>query len=250
MSIARRLVFSLLKFLEKVATYGQGKGYGAATIAKEVETATSFFTEPPKLAIDVGGNIGNYTAELTKAFNGLEIHTFEPSSVNIAKLNDRFGNIVSITVVPLALSDSRGEAKLYADRAGSGLGSLTKRKLDHFNINFDFSEEIKSITFEDYWENELKSRDIDLVKLDVEGNELKALKGFGAALKSCKVIQFEFGGCNIDTRTYFQDFWYFFVERHFDLYRITPIGCQKIENYAEQDEFFSTTNFIAVNKSI
>jgi len=101
------------------------------------------------------------------------------------------------------------------------------------------------IRFEDYWKSELGSENIDFVKLDIEGHELDALNGFGEALKFINVIQFEFGGCNIDTRTFWQDFWYFFTENNFDLYRITPFGKIKITKYRELDEFFSTTNFLA-----
>jgi len=101
------------------------------------------------------------------------------------------------------------------------------------------------IRFEDYWKSELGSENIDFVKLDIEGHELDALNGFGDALKFIKVIQFEFGGCNIDTRTFWQDFWYFFTENNFVLYRITPFGITKIKKYRELDEFFSTTNFLA-----
>ena len=86
-----------------------------------------------------------------------------------------------------------------------------------------------------------------MVKIDVEGHELTALKGFGNALNATRVLQFEFGGCNIDTRTYFQDFWYFFKGQDFEIYRITPVGAEKITRYNERDEFFSTTNYIAVN---
>ena len=49
---------------------------------------------------------------------------------------------------------------------------------------------------------------IDLLKLDVEGNELLALKGLSDSIEYIKIIQFEFGGSNIDSRTYFQDFYY------------------------------------------
>lgn len=35
-------------------------------------------------------------------------------------------------------------------------------------------------------------------------------------------VTFEFGGCNIDTRTYFQDYWYFFKTFGFRVFRITP----------------------------
>jgi nucleoside-diphosphate-sugar epimerase len=38
-------------------------------------------------------------------------------------------------------------------------------------------------------------------------------------------VNFEFGGCNIDTRTHFHDFWYLLVELYkYKLYLITPLG--------------------------
>jgi FkbM family methyltransferase len=178
----------------------------------------------------------------------LEIHIFEPSAVNIRKLRARFKNDTLTRLVPLALSDSSGSASLYADESGSGLGSLTKRRLDHFGIAFNAEETVNTIRFEDYWRTELRGRPLDLVKLDIEGHELAALKGFGKALQVTRALQFEFGGCNIDTRTYFQDFWYFFQEQRFALYRITPFGAERIRRYKERDEFFKTTNYIAVNR--
>ena len=100
--------------------------------------------------------------------------------------------------------------------------------------------------FEDYWKTVLNSQQIDICKIDIEGHELDALVGFGEAIKHISVIQFEFGGCNIDTRTFFQDFWYFFQEKGFDLYRISPIGLIHIPRYRELDEFFFiTTNYLA-----
>jgi hypothetical protein len=95
----------------------------------------------------------------------------------------------------------------------------------------------------------LAERQLDIVKIDVEGHELAVLRGFGRALAATRVVQFEFGGCNIDTRTYFRDFWYFFTDEGFDLYRITPIGAERIHRYRESEEAFTVTNFIAVNRS-
>lgn len=53
----------------------------------------------------------------------------------------------------------------------------------------------------------------------VEGHELDVLAGAEEALKSVQLVQFEFGGCNIDTRTYFQDFFYFFQQHGFAIHR-------------------------------
>ena len=221
-----------------------------ATIQQEVKLLQRFLTAEPSLAIDIGGNVGSYTAELRRRIPTLEIHTFEPSANNVTILVERFRGDRLIHVVPVAVSDNNGEQVLFSNEPGSGLGSLTRRRLEHFGIAFDVKERVRTIRFEEYWRSELNSRGIDLVKMDIEGHEFSALKGFGGAIKLVKVLQFEFGGANIDTRTYFQDFWYFFKEYGFDLYRITPYGAERIIQYREVDEFFFVTNYIAVNRSL
>jgi len=245
-----KYAFKILKLSERLFAFLQGKGYGSTTIKQEVNLLTKLLNTKPILAIDIGGNVGEYTAELMKNFPLLEIHTFEPSKKNIQKLYTRFKLNKNVTVLPFAISNITGTATLFSNEPGSGLGSLTKRNLEHFNIPFDTVENIDTIRFEDYWKNSLSSRTIDLVKIDIEGHELKALEGFGSAIKFIKVLQFEFGGCNIDTRTYFQDFWYFFKKNNFSIYRITPIGAEYIEKYRESEEVFLTTNYIALNTNL
>ena len=167
-----------------------------------------------------------------------EIHIFEPSKRNIGLLAEKFSKDESVSIVPFALSNISGCASLYADESGSGLGSLSKRRMEHFGVPFDFEEKVNTKKFEDYWKNELGSRAIDCVKIDVEGHELDVLKGFGQSLTVVRVLQFEFGGCNIDMRTFFQDFWYFFKSYSFEIYRISPLGVQEIVAYSELDKFF------------
>jgi len=245
---APQRLFKLLSLIERAAAYAQGKGYGTATMQREVSLLHALLRRQPRLAIDIGGNVGNYTAELRRRFPELEVHTFEPSATNFEKLQARFKDDSLVKLVPLALSDKAGSATLFSDAPGSGLGSLTKRRLDHFDIPFEAMEPIRTIRFDDYWKAELRSRQLDVVKMDIEGHELAALQGFGEAVSATGVLQFEFGGCNIDTRSYFQDFWYYFKDRDFDVYRISPLGAEHIARYKESDEFFSTTNFIAVNR--
>jgi FkbM family methyltransferase len=239
---------NLAPHFEAMAAAAQGKGYGTNSIGQEINVILELLKKQPALAIDIGGNVGDYTAELRRRNPTLEIHTFEPSATNIEKLNARYKNDSLIKIVPLAVSDISGSATLFSNVPGSGLGSLTKRRLEHLDIPFEAKETINTIRFEDYWKTTLNNRQLDIVKIDIEGHELSALKGFGAAVEATKVLQFEFGGCNIDTRTYFQDYWYFFKEHNFDMYRITPFGTEKIAQYSERDEFFSTTNYIAVNR--
>lgn len=236
--------------VERCAAYMQGKGYGSSTVRREVSAAISLLGRQPRLVVDIGGNKGAYTAEVLKRTPDAKVHIFEPSSVNVRHLADRFSGDPRVSICNAALGKERGEAQLFSDVEGSGLASLTKRRLDHFDIEMGLSESISVVKFSDYWADQLNSSIIDLTKIDVEGHELDVLSGFDRALAHVKLIQFEFGGCNIDSRTYYQDFWYFFKDIGFKLHRIAPFKTYPIDTYTEMDELFITTNYIAINGSM
>jgi FkbM family methyltransferase len=248
-SYLNSIFYSTLRLAERTARYGQGKGYGAATVSHEVREVLKKLARVPSLAVDIGGNKGVYTLEIRRRFPACEIHIFEPAAANLEVLGRVFADDANVRVLPYAVSDKAEVATLYADFAGSGLASLSKRRLDHLNITMDHHESVRMIRFGDYWRDELARREIDVVKLDIEGHEFDALKAFGEdALARTRVLQFEFGGCNIDTRTFFQDFFYFFHSVGFDVHRISPFGVQLLDAYRESDECFVTTNFIATNR--
>jgi FkbM family methyltransferase len=245
----------LLVKQEQIAAYKQGKGFGSKSIKEEVDNCISFLYHKPNIFIDIGAHKGYYTQEVLKQFPNIEAYLFEPSSANTEPLQIAFSKLHNVHISTYALSNITGKQKLYFDTQGSVLASLTKRRLDHFNVNFEKSEEIETIRFDEFWKTTQTyinnpNTIIDYVKIDVEGHELDVFDGFGSLIKQVGIIQFEFGGANIDTRTFFQDFWYFFKDKGFILYRIAPNGVIPIKNYIEIDEFFSTTNYIAVNTKI
>ena len=61
-------------------------------------------------------------------------------------------------------------------------------------------------------------------------------------------IQIEFGGCNIDSRTYFRDFWNLLHE-DYSAYRILKDGLWEITNYTERLECFCNTNYFFAHKN-
>lgn len=239
--------------LEQFSSLNQGKGWGGSTIEEEVNSCLSLLNDEPKFIIDVGANVGLYTQALVKRFPDATYFLFEPSKFNLEILSGKFYDYDNVHCSSFALSNETTVKNLYSDKEGSGLASLSKRRLDHFNIFMDVVESINTIRFDEF----LQFDDIpdipeyiDYVKIDVEGHEISVLEGFGSLIDRVKLVQFEFGGCNIDTKTYFQDFWYFFNTKNFSIYIITPEGPQKINNYRESLEFFTTTNYIALNNNL
>jgi FkbM family methyltransferase len=236
----------IAKLIAVEVNRNQGKGGGELTIDREARIALDFLGRVDSeylVVFDVGANQGLYTEAILCLAPQARIFAFEPSSSARAILEYKFSGDNKIEVIPFALGESIASAELYSDSPGSGLASLTKRRLDHFGIDFNYAERIQITTLDSF----IESTGVvpNILKMDVEGHELSVLKGGLANLEKIQVIQFEFGGCNIDTRTFFQDFWYTLTPLGFSIFRISPSGRIKIESYSEEEEYFNTSNFIA-----
>jgi FkbM family methyltransferase len=233
--------------LESEIQHFQGKGWGSHSIDFEVKQALNFLqgSGDKLIVLDIGANIGRYSEAILRLKPNSKIFAFEPSSIARKVLTDKYDSDSRIEIFPFAVSNAAGSSILYSDFPGSGSASLLKRRLNHFNVSFDISESVEVITV-DGWNKDLK---IDLIKIDVEGFEFNVLKGAINSLKFTKVVQFEFGGTHIDSRIFFQDYWYFFQRINFKIYRITPFGAFEIRSYDENDEHFRATNYLAVNQS-
>jgi hypothetical protein len=87
------------------------------------------------------------------------------------------------------------------------------------------------------------------MKMDIEGHELFALRGAQRALTSRKIgaLSFEFGCGNINSRTFFRDFWNLLNGSGFDIWRIAPGGREVriIEYYEDLEYFRGATNYVA-----
>lgn len=228
----------------------QGKGWGSSTTKEEVLSIlklSKFNIDEELKVFDIGANVGLYTEALLDQLPRAQIYSFEPSKKAFSTLRSKFQDNPRVQLINSAVGLANGTISLYSDESGSGMASLTKRRMDHFGLGFDFEETVSIVKLDDWCEK--NSTWPTIIKMDVEGHELDVLKSGFNAVKKAKVIQFEFGGCNIDTRTYFQDFWYFFEEYGFQIWRITPTSLEKIQMYSEYDECFTTTNYIAVRAS-
>jgi FkbM family methyltransferase len=174
------------------------------------------------------------------------VHSFEPSRGGYQGLSDKFKNHPNVLLRDFGLGKASGEFDLFYDNVGSGMASLSKRKLDHLGIAFEQSEKVTIHTLDEYCEMH-RIQCIDLLKIDVEGHELDVLLGGGSMFRERKIgmVSFEFGGCNIDTRTFLVDFWQFFKANGMNrFFRITPSGhLVPLFQYKELDEQFRTTNF-------
>jgi len=241
-----------LALLESQIQLTLGKGSGGHSTEQEVESLSQVWSKKfgslqHPIIFDVGGNNGDWTTQAQRHFPHSKLYIFEPSERSFNILKSKFADVATTSVVKRALGDAPGFFPLYSDESGSPLSSLLKRNLDFTSLDFDQQEEVEVERLDDW----CGARGIqpNILKLDIEGFELNALLGSRNTIRNTQLIQFEFGGANRDSRTYFKDFWDFFSKENFSLFRISPLGLIPISKYQEQDECFRTTNFIAVNDS-
>lgn len=244
------------RFLERIVRkahlymgIGSGEDVSESGEAGVLQRLRSF-QAPPYCIFDVGSNTGQYLDLVLTVLAGedFQVHCFEPSLRVFGALCNRAKDDPRVKVNRLGLGNRKGECKLFFSVEESG-GSLTRRQLDSFGISFSNSETVAIDTLDNYCA-EHKVDYIHLLKADIEGHEMDMLLGAQRMFerRAIKMATFEIGGCNIDTRTFFKDFYYFFKEKDMDVYRITPAGyLHPLPEYREIDEQFRTTNFVAID---
>jgi FkbM family methyltransferase len=252
-SFSQKVLEKRIKFLQRLTGIGSGgnvNNSGEKGLFKKLKT----FKKPSYCIFDVGANKGNFALLALRSLNGFanfSIHCFEPSRITFKMLSDNLTGKSFVTLNNIGLGKEQGEFDLFYECAGAGTASLTKRNLDYLGVTFSQSEKVFIERLDNYCSAK-RVEYIDLLKIDVEGHELDVLQGAEGMLKNNQIgmISFEFGGCNIDTRTFFKDFFYFFKQYGFHLYRMTPSGYfYPLLCYSELYEQFRTTNFVAIHKN-
>ena len=224
-------------------------GFGRIpTIQEEVKFLASLTPGLGKFVfLDIGANRGDYSLEFSKKFSCVPIYAFEPALETFNILQSKTQKI-KIFCINLGIGEKSKTAELYYDSLGSGLASLSQRDLSHIKVNFDLHETISIVTLDEWLKNDQILDDL-IVKMDIEGYELFALKGAQEALEAqIQLIQFEFGGANIDSRTFFRDFWLLLSPR-FDIYRLSAKGLDLLTQYSEGYEIFINTTYYARRKT-
>lgn len=132
---------------------------------KNIAPSTSFF----RTVVDVGANVGDFTLAIRNSAG--QIVAVEPAKENFSALNanlqvNRTKNVVPVNV---AASDKRKELYLQGDASNFYVGE---------------SEEGERATGMplDLLARRLRIKDIDLMKIDVQGHELFALHGMRSLL--------------------------------------------------------------------
>lgn len=258
--MARQSLFALNLHIYKLALRGlgvlnsegpemTGEGWLLKTLSEQMEVNT---------IIDVGANTDVFGY---KEFPKATIYACEPHPLTFTKLQklfkDRKGS--RLKLLNVAMGEKSGKMKLwdFADEAAlkptqptSTLASLDKRVITELYKQKAQAYQVKVMTLDELGDKEGLNQ-IDMIKVDTEGHELKVLKGGKKMINQgrVKIIVFEVNEMNVKSRVFMED--YIKLLPQYDFYRLLPQGAVKLDAYRPvTQEIFGFQNIVCVRKDI
>lgn len=229
---------------------GKGAGTGWGMDAESAAAARTIRVAQPVL-FDVGANRGDWSKGMERHFPDARFFLFEPQPALQEVL--RQSGLPNMTLFPYGVSAQKGSVDLLVSNRDHGVASIHERRDSWCAEDTYSSIRIPVVALDDIIREHGISR-VDFVKLDIEGHEIEALKGAHASLERgiIRALSFEFGSGNINSRTFFHDFWDLLTSLRYALYRILPSGrLMRIGEYYEDCEFFrGATNYVAVLEGV
>jgi len=195
---------------------------------------------------DVGANFGEWPRYINKLSNTVVTHCFEPEEYAFRELSENnFSS--SVRLNRCGLSSKKGSVELHTWLGHSGGSSLHNRP--SIASERHGTQIVTVTTIDDYCRAEGIAK-IDLLKIDTEGHDLEVIKGGKEMIREGKIsaIQFEYGDCWIDSRSFLRDV-FDFLGPQYQMFKIFPDRIEPVQ-YEPLLENFHYANYVAVREEL
>ena len=127
------------------------------------------------VVVDAGANIGVYSQFLSRTVGPTGVvHSFEPAPANFRRLQSATRNLANVRLSQAAVGESSGRSKLYvSDQLNVDHRTYATERDSRSGIPIDI------VALDDYFK---PGERVDLIKMDIQGYELHALRGTNRVL--------------------------------------------------------------------
>jgi FkbM family methyltransferase len=168
--------------------------YRCNLLSESLQVAARYLPAHPVI-VDVGAYNGENSCLMAKFLENGHVHAFEPVSQVFNVLAKNAKNIPNMSVYNLALGDESGYSEIFLskEKENSAQFSMSssllppKEQLVYSGSCFEGTELVKVITL-DQWAVEYDIEKVDMIKLDIQGYELLALKAGMKMLSNASVV--------------------------------------------------------------
>lgn len=194
--------------------------------------------------LDVGAHIGSVSAAVLRGDPSIAIHAVEAMPDKAASLRRKFP---SIKVHECAAGDREGEVKFFINKKLSGYSSLGKPAEAGADSVAMISVTMKTL------DSLVDATNVDVIKIDVEGAELGALRGARRLIAAARpTVMFESAPGDANGLGYTKEaMWQFFEEYDYEIFvpnRVAHDGEGLSEAGFTESHLYPrrTTNYFAV----
>lgn len=187
---------------------------------------------------DVGANIGLWSAALLARRPNARVYAFEmiPEFADkAARLLSSYGNA---QVFNAPLSDGDNEIEAFQHDGGAAITE------NIFHPGEAKIHKIRTRSGDDF----IRERALeppDFIKIDVDGHEMKVLKGLRETIRAARpYVQFEYSFRYVYERVFLKDVFAYFEDMDYELYQIFPTKLVR-RTYRPSLENFWTVNYLA-----
>ena len=201
----------------------------------------------PKCIFDVGANVGEWSQIASDIFPSAEIHAFEIVPTTFSELRTNTSNLKNVVPINFGLSDEETDIAIYLGAQGST--DATAFKIEGMTLHDKhYVTEVQGHTRKgiDYL-TEQRIDVIDFLKIDVEGMDLRVIKGFEDAITKVRALQFEYGIFNISSHDLLADFCQHLKRYGFVVGKVFPKSVTFFD-YDYNMENFHGSNYVAVRR--
>ncbi|MEM4488681.1 MAG: FkbM family methyltransferase [Desulfurococcaceae archaeon] len=133
-----------------------------------------------KIVIDIGAHIGLHAIHLAKKAKLVICLEPEPNNYRLLKINVKMNKLDNIIVLPIAASNKDDYVILYLSERSSGAHTLEYSRSNLIQSRKNLRVLSRKV---DTLLEQLGIRNVDIVKIDVEGHEEKVIEGMIELLK-------------------------------------------------------------------
>lgn len=188
----------------------------------------------PRLVVDGGANVGDFTRAASAIFPAARVAMIEPQPACQQALAGLAAD-PRYTLYPVALGRAPGTLKLAIDPAAVTTGAHIAP--EHDGQSSEDLVEIAVDTLDSILGENLPTSDRTLLKLDLQGWEMEAFLGAEASLPAIEVILTEVSFYKQAYEPDIEDLIAHLHARGFALYDVAAITCRPRDNRAKQGDF-------------
>ena len=251
---ARKILLPLniiiLKLVIRFIGYNNHKNLGSSG---EKNFLDKVCKNKPKLCIDIGANIGEYSKYILENSNSRVI-AFEPMPTSFNKLNALKGIFINrLFAYNIGIGEKEEIKKIHYDKKNLQWANFNPevKKISYLN-NTKKSLKCKISTLDNFLikNKKIAVKKIDLIKIDTEGYELEVLIGAKKTIEKFKpkYIQIEYNWHHLFKNV---NLYYFSrILRGYQAYKIFPFSKELIKINPERPEhnYFNYSNIVFIKK--